>query len=319
MDVGNVAAQRAEDNRPHAISFPERRLWELGPNAENVHRDWKRVWLPCVSPDGFAAIFAGKRALNSQFYLSMKRMESSRVRNTTKVQSRTRTNAKLSKIDAGESKSGSSRSSSLERCREVSRSSLYSVIGTVVFSLLMFVRWFLGIVFLGPAQHMKRTFGGDPSSQNFASNNGSKPKPARVFILDHVASCDKLLQSYRSQYPFNLNFLGIDCEWVNKKGQTNVPVALLQIATPLSDCFLVRLSKMDGQLPETVREILEDKNVLKFGVGIMDDAKRLSGMFGINVFGCVDLRHVIQRCRVGSTDQSRYSMYKWDICLVLFY
>ncbi|XP_067051206.1 exonuclease 3'-5' domain-containing protein 2-like [Acropora muricata] len=101
-----------------------------------------------------------------------------------------------------------------------------------------------------------------------------------------------------------MNYIGIDCEWVNKKGQVNAPVALLQIATPLCDCFLVRLCKMDGQMPQTVKEILEDKTILKFGVGIQDDAKRLWKMFGIHARGCVDLRHVIQRSQLENDDQS---------------
>lgn len=191
----------------------------------------------------------------------------------------------------------------LERFKENDRSSFYSYIGTVGISLLVFLRWFLGLVFLGPAQHVWRTF-----DRNLLSRNVSKT--ARVFVVDSVLSCDKLLQSYRSSCPFKLNFLGIDCEWVNKKGHTNTPVALLQIATPLSDCFLVRLCKMDGYLPQTVREILEDKSILKFGVGIKEDAKRLTGMFGVQVMGCVDLRHVIERCQVDGAVQARYMVKK---------
>ena len=137
-------------------------------------------------------------------------------------------------------------------------------------------------------------------------NQELKQKRVRVFILDDVALCDKLLKSYRSKYPLNLNYLGIDCEWVNTKDQRKFAVALLQIATPLSDCFLIRLNKMGGQMPESVREILEDETIIKFGVGIMDDAKRLSGMCGVDVSGCVDLRHVIQRCQEGNIVQSRY-------------
>ena len=137
-------------------------------------------------------------------------------------------------------------------------------------------------------------------------NQELKQKRVRVFILDDVALCDKLLKSYRSKYPLNLNYLGIDCEWVNTKDQRKFAVALLQIATPLSDCFLIRLCKMDGQMPKSVREILEDETILKFGVGIMDDARRLSKMCGVDVSGCVDLRHVIQGCREGNIVHSRY-------------
>ena len=98
-----------------------------------------------------------------------------------------------------------------------------------------------------------------------------------------------------------MNYIGIDCEW--NKGQVNAPVALLQIATPLCDCFLVRLCKMDGQMPQIVKEILEDQSVLKFGVGIQNDAKRLFEMFGIHAQGCIDLRHVAQRIQFENGDQ----------------
>ena len=49
---------------------------------------------------------------------------------------------------------------------------------------------------------------------------------------------------------------------------------------------------------QIVKEILEDKTVLKFGVGIQDDTKRLWKMFGVHARGCVDLRHVIQRSQL---------------------
>ena len=247
----------------------------------------------------FLRIFACKLRFLQRFFVATRIMEPYGTRTTNAVQPRARNDANLCK--------NASSNKSLEyferSSREGNRLSLYSYIGTVVFSFLIFLRWFIGILFLGPAQQVWRTF-----DHNFiSSRNGShKSKTSRVFVIDNVSSCDELLQSYRSQYPLQLNFLGMDCEWVNKKGQTNTPVALLQIATPLSDCFLIRLCKMDGHLPQSVREILEDKNILKFGVGIKDDAKRLSGMFGIDVLGCVDLRHVIQRCRVESCVQSRY-------------
>ena len=97
-------------------------------------------------------------------------------------------------------------------------------------------------------------------------------KKARVFVMDDASSCDKLLQCHRYKYVFKMNYIDMLC-----------------------DCFLVRLCKMDGQMLETVKELLEDKTVLKFGVGIQDDPKRLWKMFGIDAQGCVDLRHVIQR------------------------
>lgn len=168
----------------------------------------------------------------------------------------------------------------------------------VAISFVKFIQWFLGIVFFGPAQLV---FGSSQRTDLFENQ-----KRSRIFVIEDVSSCEKLLQSYRSQYPFEMNFIGIDCEWVNRKGQANAPVALLQIATPLCDCFLIRLCKMEGRMPQSVKDLLEDKNILKFGVGIQDDVKKLSRMFGFDVWGCVDLRHVVERCRLDNGAQQRY-------------
>lgn len=177
--------------------------------------------------------------------------------------------------------------------------SLYSV----AISFLKFLQWFFGILLCGPVQRVwwPAIFS---SSPRYVPNK--KPKTSRIFVIDSASSCDKILRSYCSNYPFKMNFLGVDCEWVNRKGQANAPVALLQLATPLCDCFLIRLCKMEGRMPQSVKELLEDKAILKFGVGIQDDVKRLSRMFGVKVLGCVDLRHVMQRCRLDEAGQQRY-------------
>ena len=168
---------------------------------------------------------------------------------------------------------------------------------SVLTSSLAFLVRFSVVLFFGLAGRFQNRL-----NKNVRSSQGTKRskflKKAQVFVIDDASSCDKLLQSHRSKYAFKMNYIGIDCEWVNREGQVNAPVALLQIATPMCDCFLVRLCKMDGQMPQIVKEILEDKAVLKFGVGIQDDAKRLWKMFGIHARGCVDLRHVIQRSQL---------------------
>ncbi|XP_068712729.1 exonuclease 3'-5' domain-containing protein 2-like isoform X3 [Montipora foliosa] len=180
---------------------------------------------------------------------------------------------------------------------------------SLVICFVAFLQWFLQILFFGPDEHIRKRSSICLSQERERSK---EPKNARVFVLDDASSCDTLLQYYRSQYPFRMNYLGIDCEWVSTKGQVNAPVALLQIATPVCDCFLVRLCKMEGQMPQILEEILQDKTILKFGVGIQDDVKRLSAMFGINVWGCVDLRHVVQRCQMGTDDQKSFQKMSLD-------
>ena len=173
---------------------------------------------------------------------------------------------------------------------------------SVLTSSLVFLMKFSVVLFFGLAGRFQERL-----NKNVRSSQGTKrykfPKKAQVFVIDDASSCDKLLQCHRPKYAFKMNYIGIDCEWVNKDGQVNAPVALLQIATPLFDCFLVRLCKMDSQMPQIVKEILEDKTVLKFGIGIKDGAKRLWKMFGIHAQGNVDLRHVIQRSQLENKDQ----------------
>ena len=137
-------------------------------------------------------------------------------------------------------------------------------------------------------------------------------------IGSDVVSCVKSLHKQTPMYTFDnssvvnevmqmrklskqAKFVGLDCEWTNQKRKdkgTSVdhcPVALLQLATP-DECFLIRLSSMHGVVPETVRDLLEDRNILKFGVAILEDAKRLQKM-GISLRGAVDLRHIVKRCQ----------------------
>ena len=52
--------------------------------------------------------------------------------------------------------------------------------------------------------------------------------------------------------------LGFDCEWANIQGQVPKPVSLLQLATPLCRCVLVRLNLFD-EVPQSLRAILSDK------------------------------------------------------------
>ena len=44
--------------------------------------------------------------------------------------------------------------------------------------------------------------------------------------------------------------------------------------------------------------LLGSHSVLKFGVGISSDARRLAAGFGVQTSGCVDLRHIALRCGV---------------------
>jgi len=94
-----------------------------------------------------------------------------------------------------------------------------------------------------------------------------------------------------------LPVLGLDCEWVSDDGRAK-PVALLQIATFSGLCVLVRLPVL-GTIPNSLKEILASHEILKTGVAVLDDSQKLLADYGLDLVGCVDLRHLVLdfRCR----------------------
>ena len=136
-----------------------------------------------------------------------------------------------------------------------------------------------------------------------------KKKTASITVVKDTETCEELMQGYMTfgtSCAHECNFLGMDCEWVNKPGTSNCPVALLQLATPQNECFLIQLVQMNcTTLPKSLQAVLEDRRILKFGVGILEDAKKLANRYGITVRGCVDLRHVVLRCRAATEKEDK--------------
>lgn len=89
-------------------------------------------------------------------------------------------------------------------------------------------------------------------------------------------------------YLFKQKMIGFDTETrpAFKKGVSN-PVALLQLATD-EYAFLIRLNKM--KLPDTIRRILSDEQILKIGVAINNDFKAIRKTFKVEPAGFVDLQ-----------------------------
>eukprot|EP00118_Oscarella_pearsei_P014631 m.126458 g.126458 ORF g.126458 m.126458 type:complete len:345 (+) comp37899_c0_seq1:40-1074(+) len=136
----------------------------------------------------------------------------------------------------------------------------------------------------------------------------------RVVVLENETKCNKVIKEFLGmERPV---VMGFDCEWANlprrNKGSKEAPaedesmmekVDLVQLAT-LDRALLVRLCKMKGRFPKTLEEILEDKSVIKLGVAVCDDATRLRKDYGVNMRGCLDLRHMAVRCKYGWGSES---------------
>lgn len=86
--------------------------------------------------------------------------------------------------------------------------------------------------------------------------------------------------------------LGFDCEWVQVK-RLRRPVALLQLATSSGLCVLIRLCHLKRVTLPGLKELLRDENVLKVGVGTLEDSHYLYQDYNFQVRGCIDLRHLV--------------------------
>ncbi|KAK7058307.1 hypothetical protein VNI00_001938 [Paramarasmius palmivorus] len=83
--------------------------------------------------------------------------------------------------------------------------------------------------------------------------------------------------------------LGLDLEWkpTYVKNTPENPVALLQLASE-SNIYLFHLSRIRA-FPERLRFVLENPYILKTGVGIQGDVRKLYNDWGVSVVSCVDL------------------------------
>ncbi|KAJ8317699.1 hypothetical protein KUTeg_005603 [Tegillarca granosa] len=94
----------------------------------------------------------------------------------------------------------------------------------------------------------------------------------------------------------DVKVIGFDCEWVFE-GHRRHPVSLLQIATQHGDCALIRILNFYPNIPESLKNVLANRRILKVGVAAKDDGQKLLHDFGLEVYGCVDLRFLLNRIR----------------------
>lgn len=116
-----------------------------------------------------------------------------------------------------------------------------------------------------------------------------------------IDSCDKLPEAIAHLRAARV--LGFDTETRPsfKKGQTNV-VSLLQLASP-ERCFLFRLNLLG--LHPSLRELLEDSNLLKVGVSLRDDFHSLSRLGHLHPEGFIDLQQYVKCFGIADNSLSR--------------
>ena len=93
-------------------------------------------------------------------------------------------------------------------------------------------------------------------------------------------------------------FVGFDIEWVSNQRHNAKPVSLMQLSFYNGRTVLLRINKFDV-IPESLKSILMDSQIVKIGVGVFDDAKKLKEDYGLLVRGSLDLRHYVMTYRPG--------------------
>ena len=94
----------------------------------------------------------------------------------------------------------------------------------------------------------------------------------------------------------NNSLLGFDTETKPsfKKGQVN-PTSLIQLATP-GQTWIIRVSRIG--YPERLLKLLSNEEVLKVGLGLNDDLRRLRSDYNFEPGGFLDLQQYVEAFRI---------------------
>ncbi|XP_029732174.1 exonuclease 3'-5' domain-containing protein 2-like [Aedes albopictus] len=114
----------------------------------------------------------------------------------------------------------------------------------------------------------------------------------KVHVVGNYNSCQKLLHELK-QHCEDYPVLGFDCEWwstcmTDPKGHRR-KVALLQLASAAGLCLLIQLTLL-SDIPQELRDLLDDSRILKVGVEPLGDGSKLHHDYGLAVQGTVDLQ-----------------------------
>ncbi|KAI0932660.1 hypothetical protein AcW1_000281 [Taiwanofungus camphoratus] len=122
-----------------------------------------------------------------------------------------------------------------------------------------------------------------PSPQIYALYSWKRSPNARLAYLRDTQKANDEVAKLRS------GPLGFDLEWKPsfRKGQKENAVALVQLATE-DMVLIIQVSAMQ-RFPEKLREVLEDADTVKAGVGIQYDCKKLYTDYAVTTRSCVDL------------------------------
>ena len=119
-----------------------------------------------------------------------------------------------------------------------------------------------------------------------------------IFIVDTLEDADMVAGCLKEA-----NLIGFDTETKPSfhKGAVN-KIALLQLYAE-GKCYLVRLNKIG--LPNSIKQILEDENIIKIGLSIKDDFLNLSKICTMKPGGFIDLQNFVKQYDIADAALAR--------------
>lgn len=119
-----------------------------------------------------------------------------------------------------------------------------------------------------------------------------------VKVIDSEEDVANAVETLRQE-----NVLGFDTETKPsfKKGQSN-NVALLQLSTS-SLCFLFRLNRIG--LPDNLKSLLEDSQIMKIGLSIHDDFHNLNKNYSLQPEGFIDLQSFVKDYKIADNSLAK--------------
>ena len=132
-------------------------------------------------------------------------------------------------------------------------------------------------------------------SKAIQAQNGVRKSKCHINLVQSIKDWEAIEKKFLKilgQHPI----VGFDVEWVTPQGGSPRPVSLVQISFYTGWVILLRINKMES-IPETLKDMLTDSEVIKMGVGIFDDAQKLKKDLGLPLRGALDLRHFVREHR----------------------
>lgn len=122
--------------------------------------------------------------------------------------------------------------------------------------------------------------------------------PGKIVMVDKDEQIPAVAQALNAE-----TIIGFDTETKPsfRRGQSN-NVSLLQLSTHTT-CYLIRLNHLG--LPESIKNVLENPDIIKIGVSIHDDFHNLHKISDLNPKGFVELQSYVKDYEIQDNSLSR--------------